>query len=110
MIQVWLLTTEFPPYVGGGIGTYCFELSACAAPAGHGYGAVALPHFLFNYRVRVDSMMHRVNRENDIYSYECIAHNNAALFAKYAVAIVGLLNANGPGYKHDNPLVQANLN
>ena len=83
------------------------DYEAMVRMVSHGYGAVALPHFLFNYRVRADSMMRKLNRYNDIYSYERIAHNNAVLFAKHAVAIAGLLNANGPGYKHDNPMLQA---
>jgi len=34
MIKLWLLTTEFPPFVGGGIGTYCDEFASQAAGAG----------------------------------------------------------------------------
>lgn len=76
---------------------------------GAGFGVVALPEFLFSYRRRPDSMMRRLTRDNDVWSYERIARNNAALFERYAVSLAGLLNANGPGYLHDNPLVASSL-
>ncbi|MFN9480709.1 MAG: glycosyltransferase [Betaproteobacteria bacterium] len=76
---------------------------------GAGFGVVALPEFFFRYRVRANSMMRRLTRDNDVWSYERIARNNAALFERYAVSLAGLLNANGPGYLHDNPLVASSL-
>lgn len=74
-----------------------------------GFGGVVIPDVLFDYRVRSDSMMRGFNRLNDVYSYERIAARNGALFREHAAGIVGLLNANGPGFKHDNPLIEVLL-
>lgn len=73
----------------------------------HGFGGVALPEILFDYRVRANSMMRQLAPRSNIYNYEQIARRNSALFEKHAVAFAGLLNANGPGYRHDNPLISA---
>ena len=70
-----------------------------------GFGGVVIPELLFEYRVRADSMMRSFNRKNDIYCYEMIAELNADFLKKHALAVINLLNANGPGYSHDNPLV-----
>ena len=42
-MKYWLLTTEFPPQFGGGIGTYCFQLSAILKQKG-----VELTVFILN--------------------------------------------------------------
>jgi glycosyltransferase involved in cell wall biosynthesis len=34
-LKFWLLTTEYPPFFGGGIGTYCYITSRMMAGAGH---------------------------------------------------------------------------
>lgn len=34
-MKIWLLTTEFPPAFGGGIGTYCYHTSRMLAQNGH---------------------------------------------------------------------------
>lgn len=34
-MKYWLLTTEYPPFFGGGIGTYCAITSSMLADAGH---------------------------------------------------------------------------
>lgn len=75
----------------------------------YGYGGVAIPEFLFRYRVRADSMMRSLIRQNDILSYERIASKNSRIFEKHAVGLVSLLNGNGVGYKHDNPLVGVDI-
>lgn len=85
------------------------DYEAMIRMVGAGYGAVAIPDFLFRYRVRADSMMRTLIKINDVYSYERIAQNNKQLFERFATSIVGLLNGNGPGFRHDNPLVEAPL-
>src|SRR5579859_1257195 len=34
-MKYWLLTTEYPPFHGGGISTYCFFTARMLADAGH---------------------------------------------------------------------------
>ncbi|UWF59417.1 glycosyltransferase [Brucella sp. 2716] len=75
----------------------------------YGFGGVAIPEFLFKYRVHSDSMMRSLIRQNDILSYERIAEKNSKLFKRHAVELAGLLNGNGVGYKHDNPLVGVDM-
>ncbi|MCL8000025.1 glycosyltransferase [Brucella sp. 21LCYQ03] len=75
----------------------------------YGFGGVAIPEFLFKYRVRADSMMRSLIRQNDILSYERIAEKNSKLFEKHAVGIAGLLNGNGAGYKHEDPLIGVDM-
>lgn len=72
-----------------------------------GYGGVAIPEFLFNYRVRRDSMMRQLAPRSNIYNYQIISEKNPEIYRKHAIDLIGLLNANGPGYRHDNPLVPA---
>ena len=69
----------------------------------HGYNGVALPEFLFDYRIRRDSMFRKITREKLLYSYKYIAHKHSAYYAKFAAETVSLLNANGPGFLFDNP-------
>ncbi|MFY7838712.1 MAG: glycosyltransferase [Lacibacter sp.] len=56
----WLLTTEFPPFYGGGIGTYCFHTAAMLAENKHAVSVFASDTKLnnrveikkdYNYRV-----------------------------------------------------------
>jgi glycosyltransferase involved in cell wall biosynthesis len=72
---------------------------------GAGFGGVVIPEILFDYRVRGNSMMRRFTRINDVYCYERIAAQNPAIFRDHVVGIVGLLNSNGPGFRHENPLI-----
>jgi glycosyltransferase involved in cell wall biosynthesis len=43
-MKYWLLTTEYPPFYGGGISTYCDQTSKMLAGAGHDV-TVFIPHF-----------------------------------------------------------------
>ena len=74
-----------------------------------GFGGVVIPEVLFDYRVRSTSMMRGFTRANDVYCYERIAAKNPSVFKDHAVGIVSLLNANGPGFRHDNPLIEVPL-
>ena len=66
------------------------------------YGIV-LPELLFYYRVRKDSMSRSFNESNQKYLYELIARKHEGVLKQYAADIFCLLNANGPGYRIDNP-------
>lgn len=68
-----------------------------------GYNGIVLPEFLFQYRVRNDSMIRKINREKLLYSYKYIAEKHRTYFANYAAEVNNLLNANGPGFLFDNP-------
>lgn len=69
----------------------------------NGYNGVVLPEFLFYYRVRKDSMSKGFNDTNQKYLYELIAKKHELTMSKFTVSLYGLLTANGPGYKIDNP-------
>jgi glycosyltransferase involved in cell wall biosynthesis len=71
--------------------------------AAKGRTGVALPEVLFNYRVRKDSMIRAISIEKKIFLLQQIAQKYKAFYGKFAAELANLLNANGPGYKHDNP-------
>lgn len=71
-----------------------------------GYRGVVLPEPLFNYRIRKDSMMRRMTLHKTLYSYQHIASKYPDLYARYAVELFCLLNANGPAYAFDNPSLE----
>ena len=68
-----------------------------------GYNGVVLPEFLFQYRVRGDSMFRKITREKLLYSYKYIAEKHRPYYTTFATQINNLLNANGPGFLFDNP-------
>jgi glycosyltransferase involved in cell wall biosynthesis len=68
-----------------------------------GYYGVVLPELLFHYRVRKNSMSRGFNDTNQQYLYELIAEKHATTIAAFAPQLYSLLNANGPGYKIENP-------
>jgi glycosyltransferase involved in cell wall biosynthesis len=69
----------------------------------NGYRGVILPEILFFYRVRKNSMARGFNREINVYLYGLLAEKHKHLYATFATEITNLLNANGPGYRIDNP-------
>lgn len=68
-----------------------------------GYNGIVLPEFLFQYRVRGDSMIRKITREKLLYSYKYIAEKHSSYYSTFATQINNLLNANGPGFLFDNP-------
>jgi len=68
-----------------------------------GYRGVVIPQPLFKYRVRPASMLRQIPREGMIYLYNLLINKNFEIFKQYAVDVINLLNANGPGYLYDNP-------
>jgi glycosyltransferase involved in cell wall biosynthesis len=75
-----------------------------------GYNGIALPEFLFQYRVRGDSMIRKITREKLLYSYKYIAEKHTSYYATFATQINNLLNANGPGFLFDNPTFAVTVN
>jgi glycosyltransferase involved in cell wall biosynthesis len=72
------------------------------------YG-VAIPEFLFFYRVRKNSMARGFNRSNRLYLYQLLAKKHSEFYATFAAEVFGLLNANGPGIFIDNPTLDYHL-
>jgi hypothetical protein len=75
-----------------------------------GYNGIVLPEFLFQYRVRGDSMIRKITREKLLYSYKYIAEKHTSYYATFATQINNLLNANGPGFLFDNPTFAVTVN
>ncbi|HTA81380.1 MAG TPA: glycosyltransferase [Bacteroidia bacterium] len=69
----------------------------------NGYQGVALPEPLWNYRVRKDSMARGFTNTKQVYLYRLIAEKHANFYSKFGADITNILNANGPGFKYDNP-------
>lgn len=71
-----------------------------------GFRGIIIPEPMFKYRVRRNSMSRGFNRNNMLYLYNLIAEKNRQIYQEYAVEVIGLLNANGPGFLYDNPTVE----
>jgi len=69
----------------------------------NGLNGVVLPETLFYYRVRSGSMFRNISTEKLLYSNKYITEKHSFYYAKFATQIINLLNANGPGYRFDNP-------
>lgn len=69
----------------------------------NGWKGVAIPEKLWLYRIRKASMVRSFTREKLLFSYRYIAEKHASYYSAFAADLTGLLNANGPGYKIDNP-------
>lgn len=68
-----------------------------------GYHGFTIPEALYNYRIRKQSMARGFTDNKKLYLYTLIAQKHKALFDKYGAEMCNILNANGPGYLHDNP-------
>lgn len=63
-----------------------------------GWHGVAIPQRLFHYRVRDGSMRSGFTAGNRTLMYERIAAALPEVIAEYSLDLIGLLNANGPGW------------
>jgi glycosyltransferase involved in cell wall biosynthesis len=68
----------------------------------NGFNGVVLPEILFQYQVRQQSMFRKLTVPKQLYAYVQISQKHRNYFSKYAIDIINLLNANGPGYLFDN--------
>ncbi len=64
---------------------------------------VIIPEPFLKYRIRRDSMLHKMTKLTNMITYERLAHKHEQLFRDHVIDIVGILNENGPGYNYDNP-------
>jgi glycosyltransferase involved in cell wall biosynthesis len=69
----------------------------------NGCRGVAIPEPYHKYRIRRDSMFHTTTDSSKIWIYQQLAKKHRMLFTACAEDIMGLINANGPGYLFDNP-------
>ncbi|HEX2981550.1 MAG TPA: glycosyltransferase [Anaerolineaceae bacterium] len=69
----------------------------------NGRRGVAIPEGWFNYRVRSDSMMRQSTMLSSAYLYDLIIEKHRSLYKAWGDDVIGLVNANGPGYFFDNP-------
>ncbi len=68
-----------------------------------GFNGIVLPEVLFYYRVRSGSMFRDITAEKLLFSNKYIAEKHHDYYKSFAVPVIQLLNANGPGYLYDNP-------
>ena len=74
-----------------------------------GFNGVVLPEILFCYRVRTGSMFRNITPEKLLFSNRYIAEKYAGYYTAFAVPVINLLNANGPGYLYDNPTFETRV-
>jgi glycosyltransferase involved in cell wall biosynthesis len=74
-----------------------------------GFNGIVLAEVLFFYRVRTGSMFRDVSKEKLLYSNKFISEKHERYYTKFAIQIINLLNANGPGYLYDNPTFKLNV-
>lgn len=75
----------------------------------HGFNGVVIPEVLFYYRVRKDSMFRNITIEKLLYSNKYISEKHSSFYSSFAIPIINLINANGPGYLFDNPGFEINV-
>jgi glycosyltransferase involved in cell wall biosynthesis len=68
-----------------------------------GCRGVVVPEPYHKYRVRHDSMFHTISENSKIWTYQQLAQKHQDICSAFNEDIVGLMNANGPGYLFDNP-------
>jgi glycosyltransferase involved in cell wall biosynthesis len=69
----------------------------------NGWRGVVLPEPYYFYRIRKGSMARRFTTEKLLFSLRYIAEKHNSLYSNFAQELTALLNANGPGFKIDNP-------
>jgi glycosyltransferase involved in cell wall biosynthesis len=74
-----------------------------------GFNGVILPEILFFYRVRTGSMFRDITNEKLLFSNKYISEKYTEYYASFAVPVINLLNANGPGYLYDNPTFETTI-
>ncbi|MEM7110594.1 MAG: glycosyltransferase [Bacteroidota bacterium] len=75
----------------------------------NGFGGVALPQKLWNYRIRRGSLAQSFNANSKNYLYRLLANKHVDVMSEYTEEIINLLNANGKGMEFDNPTKKLGL-
>jgi glycogen(starch) synthase len=71
--------------------------------AARGYLGVGIPEVLGRYRVRAESRLRGIHRDQSLYLYERIVQHHAATYRRYSTELFHLLNANGPARGLESP-------
>ena len=74
-----------------------------------GLNGIVLPELLFYYRIRSGSMFRNITTQKLLYSNSYIATKYKNYYTNFALQIINLLNANGPGYLYDNPTLEVQI-
>ena len=95
-MNIWILTTEFPPYFGGGIGTYCIETAKMFSQYNHKV-TIIMPDEQISKLIEItDSEVYKLVRfkpgHGEIYSW---LGYHAALSYQFADVVAQLINENG---------------
>lgn len=69
----------------------------------NGCRGVAIPEKLWFYRIRTGSIAQRFNDLSKSYLYRLLTSKHENFYAQYAKDITNILNANGQGFKIENP-------
>ncbi|HEM62609.1 MAG TPA: glycosyltransferase family 2 protein, partial [Chloroflexi bacterium] len=77
------------------------------AIATRGYLGVSIPEILGRYRVRPESRLRGVHRDQSLYLYERIVQHHTEAYQRYSSELFHLLNANGPARGLDSPALQS---
>jgi hypothetical protein len=72
-----------------------------------GFNGVVLPEVLFRYRIHRNSMFRKITAEKLLLSNAYIARKHKSYYEEFSTDVIGLLNANGPGYACDNPTFES---
>jgi glycosyltransferase involved in cell wall biosynthesis len=75
----------------------------------HGFNGIVLPETLFYYRVRSGSMIRNISVEQLLYANKYISEKHNQYYTKFAVPIINILNANGPGFLYDTPAIETKV-
>ena len=74
----------------------------------NGVRGVVLPEFLWNYRIRKNSMQQSFTVNKQLMLYREISKKHASFFNDYGSAISNILNHNGSGIGFQNPTLSSN--
>jgi glycosyltransferase involved in cell wall biosynthesis len=75
----------------------------------NGYRGVVLTDFLFEYRVRKDSMSRQFNANCQLFLYKILSHKHKDFYSAYAYEIFNIVNSNGPSYLYENPTIEIGM-
>lgn len=72
----------------------------------NGCSGISIPEPLVKYRIRINSMSRKFDRNIVVSLYEKIASKHGELYERYGQEIFNIINANGPGYLWNNPTIE----
>ncbi|MBS1607957.1 MAG: glycosyltransferase [Bacteroidetes bacterium] len=94
-LPYWLITTEYPPHKGGGIGTYCFETARMLSENGYSVTVFIYDLSLSGDQVTIENNIRIVRFMPDKTKTDHFLGFNASLSYEYAYIINSYLNKEG---------------